>query len=62
MLTPASLIALTSRVFMKRVRSLTYRRLFERPATSDIAIGTLISDLMNDHDASDDMQRIERED
>ncbi|HSP35216.1 MAG TPA: hypothetical protein VLU46_12940, partial [Thermoanaerobaculia bacterium] len=54
----ASLIALTSRVFMKRVRSLTYRRLFERTATSHIAIGNLISDLMNDRDASDDMQRI----
>lgn len=54
----ASLIALTSRIFMKRVRSLTYRRLFERAATSDIAIGNLISDLMNDREASDDMQRI----
>lgn len=54
----ASLIALTSRVLMKRVRALTYRRLFERPSTSGRAISNLISDLMNDAGASDEMQRI----
>ncbi|MGZ8797561.1 MAG: hypothetical protein ACXW2F_09455, partial [Thermoanaerobaculia bacterium] len=53
----ASLIALTGRVFMKRVRTLTYRRLFERQSTSGRAIGNLVTDLMKDGDASDDMQR-----
>lgn len=53
-----SLIALTSRVFMKRVRMLTYRRVFEAPSTSGRAIGNLIVDLMRDSEASDEMQRI----
>ncbi|HEY3054586.1 MAG TPA: patatin-like phospholipase family protein [Thermoanaerobaculia bacterium] len=54
----SSLIALTSRVFMKRVRMLTYRRVFETPSTSGRAIGNLIVDLMRDSEASDEMQRI----
>jgi predicted acylesterase/phospholipase RssA len=54
----ASLIALTSRIFTKRVRMLTYQHLFESPETSGRAIGNLISDLMKDSDASDEMQRI----
>lgn len=54
----ASLIALTGRVFMKRVRTLTYRRLFEQRSTSGRAIGNLVTDLMKDGDASDEMQRI----
>ncbi len=54
----ASLMALTSRVFMKRVRTLTYRRLFEDPRTSGRAIGNLITDLMRDGEATPEMQRI----
>lgn len=54
----SSLIALTSRIFTKRVRMLTYRRLFDRPETSGRAMGNLITDLMRDSDASEDMQRI----
>ena len=54
----ASLIALTSRVFMKRVRMLTYRRLFDAPETSGRAMGNLSTDLMRDREATDEMQRI----
>lgn len=54
----ASLIALTSRVFMKRVRTLTYHRLFDDPSTSGRAIGNLITDLMRGDGATEEMQRI----
>jgi predicted acylesterase/phospholipase RssA len=54
----ASLIALTSRVFMKRVRTLTYKRLFESPDTAGRAIGNLITDLMRDSEATGEMQRV----
>ncbi len=43
-----SLVSLTSRIFMKRLRTLTYQRLFERAATSSRTIGNLIGDLAGD--------------
>lgn len=43
-----SLVALTARVFMKRVRTLTYQRVFERPSTTSRAVGNLIADLDRD--------------
>ena len=48
----ASLVALTSRVFMKRVRALTYARVFERASTRERAVGNLISDVAEDESAS----------
>lgn len=44
----SSLVALTSRIFMKRVRTLTYQRLFAGGDLAKRTIGTLITDLVND--------------
>lgn len=48
----ASLVSLTSKVFMKRVRALTYARVFERPSTRERAVGNLITDLADDESVS----------
>ncbi len=53
-----SLIALTSRVFMKRVRALTYRRLFERPSTSRRTIANRITELRDAEEATDAMRAL----
>jgi len=47
-----SLVSLTSRIFMKRVRTLTYQRIFEREATRNRTIGNLIGDLGDDEAVS----------
>ncbi len=41
-----SLVALTGRIFMKRVRLLTYQRVYEHPSTRGRTIGNMIYDLV----------------
>lgn len=53
-----TLVALTARIFMKRVRALTYQRLFDHPSTASRTMGCLITDLGGDEAAPQAMREL----